>query len=355
MLENIASTADAVRRRWSKWRLSALERLPFPYWLTLLSFTLITVAEQALEYNLSARFQGVAPVFRVGDALTIVGFVIFVLCYLWVLKQESLVELWRLRPSVLVDDETYEGHVRRMLRADGRVEVGLLGAGVLIALGLYATPLGKLIEIVPQLWAGPLIIAFVGSVYLLLFWLLLVLVYTGVRYGRALQRLSRCPLATDLFDNSHLLPFGRLSLLASLWLVGIVLIPLVVLGPPTSGGYLILGLSLISLLVLFLPLWNIHRQMTEARHTARMKLHAQLMQAQALLLHSDGEDNQGWKALSDRVSTLMGLHKLIHEAPTWPFARGGGFVRAIFATASPVIYFFLNQLILNYLIPLLKK
>ena len=40
-----------------------------------------------------------------------------------------------------------------------------------------------------------------GCVYLLLFWLLLMLAYTGIRYGRALAALAQCPLVINTFDN----------------------------------------------------------------------------------------------------------------------------------------------------------
>ena len=39
-------------QRWSRWKTFALERLPGPYWLTVVLATLIAAAEQALEYSL---------------------------------------------------------------------------------------------------------------------------------------------------------------------------------------------------------------------------------------------------------------------------------------------------------------
>lgn len=342
-------------QRWSRWRLSALERLPLPYGITVAFLTAAAAAGQIIEYVLSERFRGLAPEFRIGDALVMVGFVIYVLLYLWVLKQESPAELLALRPSVLVSDEQYDVHVRRMLQADWRIELGLLSLSVAMAFGLYAAPIRRLVEALRGLWAWPLLVVFLGCVYLSLIWLLLVLVYTGVRYGRALRSLTRCPLALNAFDNSHLLPFGRLSLLASLWLVGIVLIPLVTLGPPTSGGYVVIGLSAISLLVLFVPLWGVHRQMAQARSIVLCTIQEQFLHLQEALLQQKGPEAESLKALAERASHLGSLHKMVSDAPTWPFARGGGTLRAVLAAASPLIYFLLTQLISSYLFPQLPK
>jgi hypothetical protein len=354
MIDSAVSSELSARKRWSRWHLIALERLPIPYWITVIILSLVTVAEQALESFLSDRFSGVAPIFRLGDAVVIIGFVAFVLIYLWVVKHESILELSRLRPSVRIDDEAYDKHVRAMLRADWRVELILFGLGILIAGILYTGPINGLVTAVMKLWIGPIILIFVGSIYLVLFWLLLMLAYTGVRYGQALSALSRSSLTIDVFDNSHLLPFGRLSLLASLWLVGIILIPLIVLGLPTRGGYLIIGLSSVSLCVLFIPLWGVHRQMAQVKHQVLVNIHEQFMKVQESLLRSDGHEPHELKALAERASTLADLLKHVHAGPAWPFARGG-ILRAVFASASPLIYFFLNQLILNYLIPVLRK
>ena len=122
--------------------------------------------------------------------------------------------------------------------------------------------------------------------YTILFWLLLSLVYTGIRSSRALSQLAGQPLTVNVFDPEPLLPFGRLSLAQSLTFVGMFLIPLIIMGPPTrqGGGWLVIGLSVLCLLALFVPLWGVHRQIIEAREEVLGRVCGDLMEVQRSLL-----------------------------------------------------------------------
>ncbi|QLQ08062.1 MAG: hypothetical protein HZY76_20060 [Anaerolineae bacterium] len=177
--------------------------------------------------------------------------------------------LERFRPTVMIDDAQYAGFARRLVAADGRVEVGLLGVALLLVVIFLVLPPNQLREMASF---GP--VGAVGSIvaalfYTILFWLLLSLVYFGIRSSRTLSRLARQPLAVNVFDPEPLLPFGRLSLTLSLTFVGVFLIPLVIIGPPSrqGGGWFVIALSVLCLLALFVPLWGVHRQIIDARQS----------------------------------------------------------------------------------------
>jgi len=180
------------------------------------------------------------------------------------------------------------------------------------------------------------------------------LVYVGIRSSRALSQLAKQPLTVNVFDPEPLLPFGRLSLAQSLTFVGMFLIPLIIMGPPTrqGGGWLVIGLSVVCLLALFVPLWGVHRQIIEAREEVLERVCGDLMEVQRTLLSPAVPDSEQLRALSQRTEVLLQFRKQILGAPSWPFRDTGSIFRATIAALSPLIYFILNELVQSYLFPL---
>jgi hypothetical protein len=344
------------RGQWSSWTMTALDRVRMPYaWLIVIWAAGAAVA-QALEYMLrDPRFQRSGADVRGG--LVYVGLNVYILLYLRLLRRQAMAELTALRPAVQVDDHVYDCQARHALNADRRVEALIL---------LASATLWTLIIVVlsaNELWApararpgGLLILGYVWLSYVLLGWLALTLIYTTIRCARGLGALAHCPLVVNVFDPKNLLPFGRLSLLYSAAPVGLILIPLIGLGRPTQmAGYLITGFAVVSLLLLFVPLWGVHRQMVRARDAVLGNIHCRLMDAQDLLLSQPEIDAAGLKLLTDRTTIMVNLRKLIVDAPNWPFKSEAAVVRAILATTSPLIYFILNQFLLTLLSPVLRR
>ena len=158
----------------------------------------------------------------------------------------------------------------------------------------------------------------------------------------------------NVFDPEPLLPFGRLSLAQSLTFVGMFLVPLIIIGPPTrqGGGWLVIGLSVLCLLALFVPLWGVHRQIIEAREEVLGRVCGDLIEVQRSLLSSPNQENEQLRTLSQRTEVLLQFRKQILGAPSWPFRDTGSIFRATMAATSPLIYFILNQLVQSYLFPL---
>jgi hypothetical protein len=336
--------------------MTALERVRLPTGWLIAAWALGAAVAQVLEYWLrDPGFLRTGADIRGG--LVFVALNVYVVGHLSLLKRQAVKELAALRPAVQVDDAVYDRQARRTLHADRRVEAAILLASLalwsLIILGLSANELLAPARARP---GGLVVLGLVLLSYVALGWLALTLVYTTIRCARGLGALAGCPLVVNVFDPMNLLPFGRLSLLYSLAPVGLVLIPLVGLGRPTQmAGYLIIGFSVLSLLLLFVPLWGVHRQMVRARDEVLRNIHERLSEVQDALLEQGEIDAAGVKLLTDRTTIMVNLRKLIVDAPSWPFKSEAAVVRAILATTSPLIYFALNQFLLTLLSPLLKR
>ncbi len=341
---------------WSGAPSTALERLPLSYRRLVVVLGIASLGGQIVEFWLrDPTFGNLAR--GAVDALAFLGPLIYAAIYLRFLKLEAVRGLAELRPAVLVSDAEYEAYARRALHAKWYVEVGLLIVSLAITLGLFFSPPRELITLAGARPGGALIVAYLVLTYALLGWLVLALVYTVIRSARGLGALARCPLAVNVFDTGNLLPFSRLSLVHSLSPIGLVLIPLILLGPPRQAGFLILALSFISLLLLIIPLWGVHRQISAAKERALGHIGAQLMNAQGELLRSPAVEGQATplRALADRIEVLIKLRKDVLDSPNWPFRDVGAALRAIGAAISPLVYLVLTELIRAYLLPFLKR
>lgn len=337
---------------WAAWPTSLLERLPLPYWLVVLVATVSALGDQMLEMFLTdPTFAGAGSL--AGVSLVFPVLVIWILIHLRILKRATASALSDLRPAVHVSDEVYSTHARRLVQANPRVEVALLGVALGVVLLLFVGMRASLLTYAGGLPAAPLAAVFVVLNYTLLGWIILNLVYCSIRQAVALRGLAQLPLEINVFDPTNLLPFGRLGLIQSLPTVALILIPLILIGPPTQAGYLVIFLSLVSILSLFVPLWGVHRQIDNAKENALRNIYLRLLTIQKSLLEVDELDAQVLKTMADRTAMLSKLRELIQQSPNWPFKDGATVVRALAAVTSPLVYFLLNQLIGAYLVPLL--
>jgi hypothetical protein len=343
-----AANQDA-RQRWSRSAMTAFERLPLPYPIIVILVGVLGAAEQLLELRIATQL-GLTN--AVSQAITFVVILLYTLMSLRFLKQKALSALFDLRPAVLIGDEAYDRHVQRMVGARWGVELGLVAAATGIVVPLLMLDADLMNAVIGE-WSGRAIfmLAFMLFTWALLGWLLLSLGYASIRQARALGALAHCPLAFNIYDPSNLFPFGRLSLWHGLVITGLVMIPLILLGMPTQAGFLVVGVSIISLLAVFIPLWGVHEQISNAKAKALGAMNSQLFEVQAQWLNPLNHSADESKRLSDRINMLLTLRKVAAESPNWPFKSEAALVRAVIAAASPIIYFFLNQLILRFLLP----
>jgi len=341
-------------QRWSNSTTFALERLPLPYPLLAALVGVITLAEQVLEYSFND------PTFRhltaeaVARLFVLPIMTVYILIFLRILRGRAVKELERLRPTVLVSDEEYDNHVRRMFDADWRVELALLVMSVAIIVGLFVLLRWELLSAtsaLPAAWPAAL---FIVAVYVLFVWLLLSQVYCTVRHANGLRVMALRPLDINVFNQDNLLPFGRLSLLHTLPSIGFILIPLLILGMPTQSGYVVILLSLVGLLAFFVPLWGVHQQIDQAKERVLASTYQQFTSIQGALLQGTEAEMEDLDKLTGRIEKLIQLRKTIEASPEWPFRDSASFVRAIAAVVSPLLSFILNEILQTYVMPILQ-
>lgn len=344
-------------QRWSQWRMTFLERLSIPYWAVVLGIVLLGAISIGLEAMLKLRMPGGwGPEKQQGliEGIVMLLVVLYIISHLRLIKQVAVKSLVQLRSSVQISDATYERYAARLICSKGWIELLLLLAAALTVVffllpseGVGRLPHGQPEEI--------LAIAAILAYYVVGFTSLLNLVYIAIRNARVLGELARQPLTVNVFDPVGLLPFGRLSLAQSLAFVGVFLIPLIIVGAPKQGGWLVIGLSVLSLALLFVPLWGVHQQIIKAREAVLSGLCGDLLEVQGRLLAERSTELAQLQALAARTEALMTFRKHILSGPSWPFRDFGTVIRAVAAAASPLIYLVLNQLIQTYLFPLLTR
>ncbi len=345
----------AAQTGWRACSMLALERLPVPYPLLVLGIGLYAAAEQALEHVTAPPAYRYPPNEVLGQGAVVVILMMYILIYLAMLKRRAVIGLTRLRPAVEIGDQEYIGYARRMLNANPRFEAGLFAVSVVVNYILFfvlpVDPQMRTDGGMPDSLALSLIFL---SVYVLLGWLLLTLVYTSVRFAQGLSILARKPLEVNVFDPGNLVPFGELSLLHSLAAVGLLFIPLLLLGMPQRAGFILIGLAVFSLAALFIPLLGVHRQMDAAKAQALDQIYAQLMDGHRKLMECDTcvEGNE-LDELASRMSLLSNLRELVLKSPSWPFRDIAALLRAILAVASPFIIYFIQKLIDVFVVPTL--
>jgi hypothetical protein len=314
---------------------------------------LVVLAEQLLEYSYDdpgwTKFTGTA----VARTFVFPALVVYLLVALKILRDRTQRTLEELRPTVLIGDEVYASVVRRTIAPNSRRDALLASTAVIVVVALWAGLRAYLLNAETCLPGFVPIAASIVTVYAFFGWLLLSFVSASIRHARGLRELANSPLDINIFDPSSLLPFGQLSLLHSYSAVGLVLIPVVLYGLPTRGGYLVVFLAMISLMSLFVPLWGVHQQMVDAKKAALTIIHQQLADIQASLLGGPEVDTASIAALGAHTSTLVHLRELVRQSPSWPFRDSATLARAIAASVSPLLYFILYEVIRGYLFPLL--
>ncbi len=350
MPERSPDDSRSPQQSGARWPIVFLDRLPVRYAWAAAAILLLGIASLILEAWLKAT-TGLAADWREGNATLVV--VLYILTHLRLIKDVSIEALAQLRAAVRISDNRYEQIAARLIRPRPWIEAML---GVLaLALGVvfFVLPPDQLRALPHQTPGAVLALALIFLFYVISVALLLSLVYTGIRNAFGLAELARQPLTVNVFDPGPLLVFGRLSLLHSLAFVGVFLIPLVIIGPPQQGGgWLVIGLSTLSLLALFLPLWGVHRQIVKAREQVLASICEELMAVQAALVTGLPKNAEALKTLAERAEALSTFRKNVLSGPSWPFRDFSAVLRAITAAASPLIYLVLNQLIQTYVFPL---
>lgn len=355
----IGKEIRAEELTWGRWATVGLQRVPVSHPAIVAGVGIITLIEQVVEYSLRDPTFSDLTLEVLLSLLAVPAMCVYTLIALRALKSGTITALQDLRTEVQVTDAEYGRHVRQMLRIDRTTEALLLVVSAIIVIGLLVlarapTPTSAGQSYLPS---APLTALFILATYTLLGWLLLLLVYTSVRLGRELDRFAQRPLNVNVFDPTNLLPFGRLSLLHSMTLVGLIFVLVVPLGRPTElVDYLVIVLlSLGSLLSLILPLRGVRRQMSTAKNEMLERLNRQFHDVHAALENVGELETAEVEELLKRADALARLRTMVRSAPTWPFRTVYAGVRAGIAAMTPLIYFILNEVLRAFVLPALTR
>jgi hypothetical protein len=348
MASNPGSAASsAAADSWQSLEAHALERLHVrSRWLILL------FSVTGIPYVYSALYlAGDSSWARAREPVAAVLICTFVLAYLRFIKRVSVRVLDQLRPVVPIPDELYQRYARLILHADPRVELALAVVALVAVVTLGGGDYGGLPQ-KPLDWLPFLLLYLYGGLVL---WIILSLIYHGLRSSLGLRALAQSPLIVNAFDSTGLLPFGRLAALHSLATVTVMSIPLLLMGPPTGGGgYFVLVLSFFSLGVLFVPLWGVHRQIVRTREQVLNSLSDDLLVIQRQLLAADPPQLNVLRTLYEDAERLAGLRKLVLAGPSWPFRDYGTVARVVTAVFLPTLVAFLSLVVENVVFPILR-
>ena len=341
---------------WNQIARTLPERIPLPFTVTAILFAAVVIAEQVYEEVLVGPVSGYELWQRIGIRIALPLLSIYLLLSNRFLKRQVVVCLERLKTTMDIPSEHYDMLARRMLKPRRWIEFLLLIASATVVVGFFVLmknplPIYTALTIPDQ----PLAAGFIVIVYIMIGWLGLSLVHTGIQHALELSRLSNQPLKINVFDPENVVPFGSISMLHSLVLAGIIVLLFLLLGRPTSLiSYLVIILaSLGSFMALVLPLLGVYQQMRREKIHALNNIAEQLLQAQRALMQLNDPFGDGLDEVNSRTSALVNLRKTILEAPNWPFRSNTAIARAVIAALSPLIYFILTELVREYIVPLL--
>ena len=352
-----ASTALPLsdERNWTDNTKYILERLRLPYWLVVVIACLLILAEQVWEYSLGGAPFSALDGGAITRLLVMPIMSVYILIFLPVLRQWAIDALIQLRPTVQISDEDYAEHARGMVTLGWQAELLILLVAVVVVVALWVAMGWELMSATATLPAVWYLAAVVLVAYTLFGWLLLLLGYSTIRHAIALARLAQNPLHINVFDQSNLFPFGRLSLLHTLPTIGVILIPLLILGMPQQAGFVVVIISLVALLTFFLPLWSVHQQIDSAKDQVRSSVYQHFSGVQGALLQGVDTSIEDLSKISDRIDKLGQVRKTIDATPSWPFQSSAAFRRSIAAVSSPVLAFILNEILRNYIAPIIQN
>lgn len=241
--------------------------------------------------------------------------------------------LRRLRPVVLVDDDTYTGVVAEASRINPKAEVA---AALIGALAGYALTIGWEVEEVP--WISAYLTAGLPAMFGVLAWT----IYDSLAGTRLIAALHRRPLAIDLLDISPFEPIGRQSLLVTLIFLGGILLGMI-FGLDLANimvwrTFLAYGpLAFCVILLFFLSMRDSHRVLSETK-ARELEMVGKRLRETGGRFREELAGEETTTTAAAEVAGLLAYERRIRAAPTWPY--------------NPTM---LQTLIFSILLPILVK
>jgi hypothetical protein len=285
--------------------------LPCSYGRLLTGILLFCLLLPLFYLGVTATSEGTTPALFYS---LIIAYIIPIFSYITTKSQEALLEL---RPLLELDDAAFE-QSQASLDSTSRRSMWLqLGAGALCGFIHMSFVRGSPLTMITKMLVS--YSEFMSTFGALLVWIIMTVVISMlVQQALVFARLGARHVRVTLLNNRKLLPFARVSISASLAIIGaLALFPLIGI---ESGMNLMESLpgaiaTLVPLMTIFVvPVWPIHRRLAAMKEAQMASVNERIehcLQAESATCPEP--------AILEELAPLLGYRREIAQASTWPF------------------------------------
>ncbi len=302
---------------------------PWPYGRLLTGFLLLCVLMPVFYLGHSDDTENTTPVLFYS---LIIAYIVPIFSYITAKSQEALLEL---RPLLKLDDQAFEKVYTKLSSSSLRIVAIQVGAGALLGLIHMGFVRGSAVATLTEALADRSgLMSTIGAV---LVWVVMTTVISMlVRQAVVFARLGAHNVQVTLLNTRKLLPFARVSITASLAIIGaLALFPLIGV---ESGMNLIEVLpgaiaTLAPLVALFIvPVWPIHRRLEKLKDQHLASVNQRIESRLAAANAPDASCPEA-DVLED-LAPLLGYRREVAQVSTWPF-DGSNVTRLLFYMIIP--------------------
>lgn len=166
-----------------------------------------------------------------------------------------------------------------------------------------------------------------------------------------LWRLSNAPIQLNLLDASPVYPFGGLSFLYASLLSIRMALRYIFFGNSIIGmmAFFFAIFAVISLLMLIVPIWGVHTQMSNIKANAIRNIDSDLQKITQPLFSSSPLSDAQLAAIAQSTQPLYSLRDRIAQVQAWPVPNSFAAAQALFVSSMPALLPVAKQ----YLLPML--
>jgi hypothetical protein len=300
--------------------------LPWPYGRLLSGLLLLCVLLPVFYLGHSDDIANTTPVLFYS---LIIAYIIPIFSYITAKSQDALLEL---RPLLDLDDSAFEKMRTHLDSTSLRMIALQLGAGALLGFIHMSFIRGSALGTVSGALADQS--GFVSTLGAIVVWIIMTTVISMlVQQAVVFARLGAYHVQVTLLSNHKLLPFARVSISASLAIIGaLALFPLIGI---ESGMNLMESLpgaiaTLVPLLALFIvPVWPIHRRLVATKQqqlaSVNDRIETRLRAGDSFFPEAE---------VLEELAPLLLYRREIAQVSTWPF-DGGNVSRLLFYLVIP--------------------
>jgi hypothetical protein len=300
--------------------------LPWPYGRLLTGMLLLCVLLPVFALGRSDDIENTTPALFYS---LIIAYIIPIFSYITAKSQEALLEL---RPLLELDDPAFDKLRAHLDSTSLRMIMLQLGSGALLGFIHMSLIRGSALGVFTKALAGRS--EFVSTIGALIVWVVMTTVISMlIRQAILFARLGAYHVQVTLLSTGKLLPFARVSISASLAIIGaLALFPLIGIESGMNHMEILPGAiaTLVPLLVIFIvPVWPIHRRLVvmKERQLASLndRIETHLKGGESLIPEAE---------VLEKLAPLLTYRREIAQVSTWPF-DGSNVIRLLFYLFIP--------------------